>query len=157
MTPLLALSKINWRRVGQATFIVVIVALVAATAQQFFELRKARLAYENPRVITVTRTVKVQGATKIVTRTVEVPGRKEVVVEEVRGPVIETTGNETLSEPVLSVVRTDRWLVGGGPSWRFNETVEWNVLAGRSFSNRLDLQGEVSQNGRVGARIVFRF
>jgi hypothetical protein len=157
MLPLLALSKINWWRVGVFGTVAIIIVMFLHTWGQGIDLAKARAAYEHPRVVTVYKKVRVQGPVRIVTRTIEVPGRKEVVSDELRGGFSEVLGADTLSEPVLSAARTDRWLVGVGPSWRYNEAVEWNGVFGRSFSNRVDIQGEISQKARVGARVVFRF
>lgn len=157
MISLLKLSKLNWWKYGTYTTTVVIVMMVLHVWELNIEMRQAKAAYENPKTVTVFKKLTVQGPTRIITRTIEVPGRKEVVTDELRGGFSEALGGATISEPVLPVMRTNRWLVGGGPSWRFNETMEWNVLVGRSFSNRVDIQVEGSQKARIGARVVFRF
>lgn len=154
---LLQLSKVNWWRGSTFVTVAGLIVLFLHTWEMHIEMRRAKAAYENPKIVTVIRKVRVEGPTRIVTRTIEVPGRKEVVTDELRGGFSEALGTETLSEPVLPAVRTDRWLAGIGPSWRFNEVVEWNGVVGRSFSNRVDLLGELSQTGRIGCRVVFRF
>ena len=133
-----------------------LIALALFVHLQAIDLAKDRVVYEHPKVVHVVQTRTVQGPIRIVTRTIRTPGREEVTTEETRGPAVTTVADKDISEPILAP-RTDRWLLGGGPSWRYGEVMEWSVLAGRSFDNRIDLLGGVSQRGRVQGSIIFRF
>jgi hypothetical protein len=172
LLPLLQLSKVNWWRTATVGAAGVIVVMVIQLASQGLDLRKVRLAYENPKSVKTEKretsrgpSIRREGPSRIETfRTVGPDGTLTEVKVETKGPVEEATGafRETLegsseTMPVFPPLQLDRWIAGGGPSWRSGEVVEWSFVGGRSWGNRIDLTGEVSQRGRVGARIAYRF
>ncbi len=159
MLPLLLrqLKGVNWWRKATIASGAVIVVLLINLRSKGLDVQQARLAYENPRVQERKETKRVEGPVQIVTKTLRTADGEEVTVWETRGEVVTTVAHSVDSEPVFAPVRLDRWLLGGGPSWRPGETVEYSVMAGRSWANRIDLSGEISQRGRIGGKIVFRF
>ena len=160
MLPLLALSGVNWRRVGLAAGVGILLALIAGLATEFLALRKARLAYENPRVVVVTKRIRVEGPVRIVTRTVRGPGgREEVTREEVRGAVVERTDDATLREPVfMPAARTSGWLLGASVQpfhrWERDGYAAWG---GYSIGGRLHLLAGIRGNTRAEAMVLWRF
>ncbi len=150
------LKGVNFWRVSAISVGAGLIALICLVRIQDDALGQTKAVYEHPRVIRLVQTKTVQGPVRIVTRTIRTPGREEVTTEETRGPVVITAADNSTTGPVLAV-RTDRWLAGFGPSWHYGETVDWSVMAGRSFDNRIDLLGGISKTGRIQGDLIFRF
>ncbi len=144
MIPLLALNAVNWKRVGVGAGVVILVGFIGGVAYEWIELRKARLAYEHPRVVAVTKTVRVQGPVVVKERIIREPGgREEITREEVRGPVVEGTDISSTSEPIfMPAPRPPRWIVGGSlADLRFSDRTAYTAWAGATLGGRLDLEG----------------
>lgn len=155
---LLSLNGVDWKKVAGAGAAVAVVVLISHDYLQGVALKEAELAYKNPRVVAVTRVMKVSGPVRVVTRVVEVAGRKETTTEEVRGPVTEMRGTETLREPVFPPAAPPRWVVG--PSFIYNKPAERGsgaVWGGVSLAGRLDVLAGVTGKFRPGVMVLWRF
>lgn len=161
MLPLLALNPGSWKRIGIGAGVAVLIGLIAGTAKEFFELRKARAAYENPRVVAVTKTVKVQGPTVIKERIIREPGgREEITREETRGPVVEGSDVATLSEPVfVPPARAPRWLLGVSlADLRASDRTAYTLWPGVTLGGRLDLEAGLDGDFRTKRlKVSWRF
>lgn len=157
MLPLLALNPGSWKRISLCAGVVILVGLIGATAKEFFELRKARLAYEKPRVIHVEVKAKTQGPTtkkegpsRKETKTVRRPdGTEEILVTETRGPTEEIIGSTTewskgwnISEPVfMPAPRPPRWLLGLSlADLRASDRTAYTLWPGVTLGDRLVLE-----------------
>lgn len=157
MLPLLALSRVNWRRVGIAGATGVVVVLVTQVWLQHVALREAELAYQHPRV--ETRLVKVrregpttrwEGPSRTETRTTKRPdGTEEMVrietrgpIEEVRGPVMEIADSFRETSPVFRpAARPPRWLMGVSVAdFEFGDRTAYTIWPGMTLGGRLDIE-----------------
>ncbi len=143
MLPLLLLKRIGWKRVGLVAGVAAFLGLVAAMIVGFFELQKLRLAYKNPRVVHVTRTVVVRGPVQIKERIIREPGgREEITREEVRGAVVESSEGAHVSEPVFPpAARPPRWIASASLlNFEPANRTGWTAWGGTSIGGRLDVQ-----------------
>jgi hypothetical protein len=165
---LLRLESVNWRRVaaigGAGALVVVVLYLYAqgvSLAQERAITDRYVSAYQNPRVITKTRTVRVEGAVRIVTRVVEVPGRKETTTTEDRAPVMVVDSAELLREPVLPPPPSRSaggWLTGMSMQpFHRNDRSGWTAWGGYSIGGKLDLCAGVTGGGRATAQALWRW
>ena len=161
MGPLLifkSLNNIGWKRVGLVGASAVFVLLLIYCYLQHVALKQNQLIYQNPAVIELVKTVRVEGPVRIVTRTIETPGRVERVVTEERGPVSVVKESLIAQTPVFPPApRSDRWVAGLGVNpFSYRDSRYWAGYAGYSFNNRFDLLGGVS-GGRPAVLFTIRF
>lgn len=118
-------------------------ALLAMVLMSRDAVKKAKLMYEHPAVVTKTEYRAVKGPVRIVERIVKVPSG-EVVTERTisRDATTITKGSDSSSTPIAVIMpAAPRYLVGG--SWRASDERNATLWLGYSFWNRLDVLGGV--------------
>lgn len=105
---------------------------------QYNTLQQQQVVYRNPITIERVKTVKVSRPVTIRTVVVTEKDKRTEITEEHRGAVTEGTEAESIKQPLLPQPQAPKWLLGGGVN-PFDYSSEWQVHAGYSFFNRIDL------------------
>lgn len=125
---------------------------------QHYELKKAKLAYENPQVVEKTKYVKVQGPVRVVTKVVEVEGRKETVKEVVKEGAVTSSEGWAFSQPLFEPKKPPkRWILGAGMLGLGPLDVEYMGYGGITLFDRVDFCIGATTEGRGLVLGNFRF
>jgi hypothetical protein len=152
--PLLFLKR--WKEGAIGGLLLAALFLLVQWKKADAELKKARLAYENPAIKEVVRVVRIAGPVRTITRIVErTTGDRETVIEETRSAVSETNDVATESTPIpvatiLAEHRSDRYLLTFGVNRLSLDSEGKAIMVGYGFKNRLDIQAGVIHRGETG-------
>jgi len=152
----------KWREGAIGGLLLAALFFLVQWKQTDAELKKARLAYENPATKESVRETSSGGAEVTVTRTwktgksIPVPKRRfrdgdgsemtETVAWKAPVTVTRETANESTPVPVSTImapIRSDRWLLSVGVNRLSSDTEGKALLAGYGWRNRFDLQAGV--------------
>jgi hypothetical protein len=155
---LLNLKDVDWKRLYGIGASLVVVVLLYLNRQQAMTLKQAEVAYAHPKVKERVRYVQQKGQVIYRTKIVEVPGHKETTTEEIHAPVIITTDDFKLSEPVVvQAVNENRWILGVGVMGIRPVDKAFVMHGGWSFKNRLDFRAGIDTKARPSADVSIRF
>ncbi|HYF34343.1 MAG TPA: hypothetical protein VD994_03545 [Prosthecobacter sp.] len=157
MFPLNLLQR-NAKAAAIGALILLVVTEAGIILRQYGEIKRTRIAYENPQVKEAVREVKIQGPERIVYRTVRAPGQvEEKIVYRDRIVTVRESGRESAPVPINKVMtptRTDRWLLSAGAN-RVSKGIDGKaLLVGYGWRNRFDLQAGVVNDEEVRPWVV---
>ena len=145
--PLLPLLPLKfWREGAIGALMILVTVSVSQCHRRSTEVSKLKLAYLNPAIKEVIKTIRVAGPVQIRTVIVERPsGEKETTIDETHAEVRETNDESSESAPVpvnivLPTVRQNRWLLTFGVNRLSKDFDGKAFLAGYGWANRIDIQ-----------------
>lgn len=160
------LKKFSYKEGIIGVLILCLVWIANAWHTASVELEQARLAYQNPKIVTVEKLVYKVGPVRIRTVTTkEKDGDEKTDIEEIRyGESLESDSNtEKAPVSVSEIVRTERtnrWLLGiSNRDFTFKRSEYYGGWAGYSFSNRADVLVGLENNKNLETHLlmVWRF
>lgn len=156
---LLRLRSLGWRKALGIGAGGALLALLLLCWRQRQEIQKLSLAYENPKIVTVEKVVKVQGPTVIKERIVRVEGREEIVREETWGETTETFDGATVSEPVFAPAGRGVRFIGGlsNLNLRASDRAGWTAWGGASARHLNILGGLDGDLKGYRLQVLWRF
>lgn len=161
--PFLNFLPLRYWREGAIGVLVLAISYISLQWKQTdAELKKAKLAYENPATKETVRVVEVKGPVRVEYRTIEKPGGERIIWKNVyRDEVKKETNTVKDSAPVpvkdiTAPVRTDRWLLGvSNRSFTFQQIDHYGAWGGYSWRNRADVLLGFEKNAGAEAHLLF--